>query len=67
MAKKALGKGLGALIKPVANSKVAASDPQNSIKEVTISQIMPSALNPRKDFTTDEINELKRRHHIMIE
>lgn len=59
MAKRALGKGLGALIKPTpeAQQKSVTENGEN-VEYVSVSKIVPSPLNPRKEFTSDEIKEL---------
>jgi ParB family chromosome partitioning protein len=57
MGKVVLGKGLGALIsvnKPV----VHAIDPGERIESVALSEIVPSPLQPRKSFRTDQLQEL---------
>lgn len=64
MAKKALGKGLGALIKG-ANSD-SAPDPRvellpgESVTQLAIDDIVPSPLQPRKRFSDESLDELKR-------
>jgi ParB family chromosome partitioning protein len=57
MGKVVLGKGLGALIsvnKPV----VHTTDPGERIESVALSEIVPSPLQPRKSFRTDQLQEL---------
>lgn len=61
MAKTGLGKGLGALISsarpaPVAASRVADSTEQ--IHRVSLSSVVPSPLQPRKDFAHEALQEL---------
>jgi len=64
MAKRALGKGLGALIKG-ANSDSnpdPAVDlrPGESVTEVALDEIVPSPLQPRKQFNEENLEELKQ-------
>jgi ParB family chromosome partitioning protein len=57
MAKVVLGKGLGALIsasKPVAHT----IEPGERIERIALSEIVPSPLQPRKSFRTDQLQEL---------
>ena len=66
MAKKALGKGLGALIKPTPQQESIKDG--EAVQHLAISDIQPSPLNPRKEFTQDEIAELAdsiRQHGII--
>lgn len=64
MAKKALGKGLGALIKKQSEAPVtAASKPVQevdgqSVINVSLDQVIPSPLQPRKQFSESQIEEL---------
>lgn len=78
MAKKALGKGLGALIKKQDNNlhKPAPSnksstpiDTQNEVLRVPIDRVVPSPLQPRKHFTEGNIDELLEsiRQHGVIQ
>ncbi len=60
MARKALGKGLGALIgeqatKPATTNSGTSGE---SVTEVSVSQIVPSALQPRKNFREHDLEEL---------
>lgn len=78
MAKQALGKGLGALIsgaaaKPVA-PKIATATTANSkhdgelVHKVLLDQVVPSPLQPRKEFQDEQLQELKdsiREHGII--
>ncbi len=61
MAKKALGKGLGALIKPQtptpSSNKEAAQQTTNI--QVPIESVVPSPLQPRKHFPQSQLDELK--------
>ncbi len=77
MAKKALGKGLGALIKqqdstlnkPALNpSPSAPGTAENEVRRVNIDSVVPSPLQPRKHFTEGNIDELLesiRQHGII--
>lgn len=62
MAKQALGKGLGALIKATktateADAKVELR-PGESVQKVTLDQVVPSPLQPRKRFSEGQLDEL---------
>lgn len=72
MAKQALGKGLGALIrKQVSNSSNSSDDSQEGLgrpREVPIDKITPSPLQPRTHFVEsplDELVESIRQHGII--
>jgi ParB family chromosome partitioning protein len=72
MAKSALGKGLGALIgtrPPMTRpDSDANADPSEKIRTVSLSNITPSALQPRKEFEPDALRELVdsiRQHGII--
>lgn len=60
MARKALGKGLGALIGEQAAKATAPArrDSGESVIEVPLDQIVPSALQPRKTFREQDLEEL---------
>jgi ParB family chromosome partitioning protein len=69
MAKSGLGKGLGALIgarpAPVRSDD---TDSRENIHQVSLASIVPSALQPRKDFAPDALRELVdsiRQHGIL--
>ena len=69
MAKSGLGKGLGALIgaRPAA-VRVEDIDPRENIHQVSLASIVPSGLQPRKDFAPDALQELVdsiRQHGII--
>src|SRR6266581_9273304 len=69
MAKSGLGKGLGALIgaRPVSLG-VEDVDPRENIHQVSLASIVPSGLQPRKDFAPDALQELVdsiRQHGII--
>jgi ParB family chromosome partitioning protein len=57
MAKVVLGKGLGALI---SNNKPAAQAPEpwERVERVALSEIVPSPLQPRKAFPSEQLQEL---------
>ena len=68
MAKSALGKGLGALIG--ASSAGARLDPQpgENVQQVSLAGIVPSPLQPRKEFDREALQELidsVRQHGII--
>src|SRR5205085_3011238 len=71
MAKSALGKGLGALIgarpvTPRSDGDTAASS--DKIRTIALSNIIPSPLQPRKEFARDALQELVdsiRQHGII--
>jgi ParB family chromosome partitioning protein len=76
MAKAALGKGLGALISaPSAVSGVsrlpalAQPAPGDVVNRVTLDQIVPSPLQPRKEFQPEQLTELMEsiREHGIIQ
>ncbi len=55
MEKKALGKGLSALI-PIKEPEISA--PQSGVLEIPISQIRTNKYQPRTDFKQDKLNDL---------
>lgn len=61
MAKKALGKGLGALIKqqPGTKDDLPDQDAQPADSYVPINNVVPSPLQPRKHFAQGQLDELK--------
>lgn len=70
MAKKALGKGLGALIKQQPSSVDGAKDNNGSQANAhtSIENIVPSPLQPRKHFSKEQLEELVdsiRQHGII--
>ncbi len=77
MAKKALGKGLGALIKQQDNTlnkpalsatNTSPGTAENEVRRVQIETVIPSPLQPRKHFTEGNIDELLesiRQHGII--
>jgi ParB family chromosome partitioning protein len=68
MAKTGLGKGLGALIGPRPTPMREDVDPREKIHQVSLMNIVPSPLQPRKDFAADALQELVdsiRQHGII--
>lgn len=76
MAKQALGKGLGALISksagaPAAGNAVPAPiplEPGEMVKKVPLGEVVPSPLQPRKEFAPEQLSELMdsiREHGII--
>jgi ParB family transcriptional regulator, chromosome partitioning protein len=76
IAKPALGKGLGALIgrpagvpaAPVPQAQAAAVPPGEAVRRVPLADVVPSPLQPRKDFAGDQLTELMdsiREHGII--
>jgi ParB family chromosome partitioning protein len=59
MAKSALGKGLGALIgtRPLTRA-VGEAAPADMVRTVALTNIVPSPLQPRKEFAPDALREL---------
>ncbi len=53
-----LGRGLASLIGETANQQAAPLPPEGEQRMVSISEISPSALNPRQSFREDELEEL---------
>ncbi|HZC35406.1 MAG TPA: ParB/RepB/Spo0J family partition protein [Chthoniobacterales bacterium] len=66
MAKVVLGKGLGALIN---TSKSPSLDPGDRVERIALAEIVPSPLQPRKDFRSDQLQELVNsiREHGIIQ
>lgn len=68
MAKKVLGKGLGALIKSKSGSSSDSATPDTrvellpgeSVLKVALADIVPSPLQPRKRFSDEQLSELKQ-------
>jgi ParB family chromosome partitioning protein len=68
MAKSGLGKGLGALISGRPALAPMAADSEERIREVELTRIVPSPLQPRKDFSEEALTELVdsiRQHGII--
>src|SRR5260221_11185829 len=55
MAKVVLGKGLGALIN---TPKPPSLEPGDRVERIALEEIGPSPLQPRKDFRSDQLQEL---------
>lgn len=76
MAKQALGKGLGALISKSAGAPAAGNavpspiplEPGEMVKKVPLGEVVPSPLQPRKEFAPEQLSELMdsiREHGII--
>jgi ParB family chromosome partitioning protein len=68
MAKSALGKGLSALISARPAPIRLEAEPGEKIQQVDLSRIVPSSLQPRKDFAREALTELVesiRQHGII--
>src|SRR5260221_14099291 len=55
MAKVVLGKGLGALIN---TPKPPSLEPGDRVERIALAEIVPSPLQPRKDFRSDQLARL---------
>ncbi len=59
MARSGLGKGLGALIgAPSVATRADAGEPGERVHLINLANIIPSALQPRKDFAREALQEL---------
>jgi ParB family chromosome partitioning protein len=77
MAKAALGKGLGALIGKPAEGASAANfvpfapqpAPGEAVRKVSLGEVVPSPLQPRKEFAPEQLSELMEsiREHGIIQ
>src|SRR5438067_6301801 len=69
MAKSALGKGLSALISARSAPIRLEAERGEKIQQVDLSRIVPSPLQPRKDFARDALAELDEsiRQHVIIQ
>jgi ParB family chromosome partitioning protein len=69
MARSGLGKGLGALIgTPSVATRPEAGEPGERVHQINLATIVPSALQPRKDFAREALQELVdsiRQHGII--
>ena len=68
MPKTGLGKGLGALISARPPAAQATVDPREKIHQISLESIVPSGLQPRKNFAPDALQELVdsiRQHGII--
>ena len=61
MAKSALGKGLSALISTRPPAIRLEAEPGDKVHQASLSNIVPSPLQPRKDFARDALNEWSSR------
>jgi ParB family chromosome partitioning protein len=58
MAKVALGKGLGALINPRVASPTPVAEVGERVQQISLSQIIPTPLQPRTEFRGERLQEL---------
>src|SRR5919201_1117237 len=59
MARSGLGKGLGALIgTPSTATRADTGEPGERVLQLNLATIVPSALQPRKDFASEALKEL---------
>src|SRR5688572_31426325 len=68
MAKSALGKGLSALISNRPPGIRLEAEPGEKVRQVSVASVVPSPLQPRKDFARESLNELVesiRQHGII--
>jgi ParB family chromosome partitioning protein len=71
MAKTVLGKGLDALIgsrPPAVRPAAAPAEPGEQVRQVRLTEIVPSPLQPRKEFEPEQLSELVdsiRQHGII--
>ena len=69
MARSGLGKGLGALIgAPSVATRPEAGQPGERVHQINLATVVPSALQPRKDFAREALQELVdsiRQHGII--
>src|SRR2546421_8771258 len=69
MARSGLGKGLGALIgTPSVATRPETGEPGERVHQINLVTIVPSALQPRKDFAREALQELVdsiRQHGII--
>src|ERR1700730_10276311 len=68
MAKSGLGKGLGALISARPVPVAPDAEEREQIHQVSLESIVPSSLQPRKDFGSEALQELVdsiRQHGII--
>src|SRR6266704_4205160 len=69
MARSGLGKGLGALIgTPAVAERMDVGESGERVHQISLASIMPSALQPRKDFRREALQELVdsiRKHGII--
>ena len=68
MAKSGLGKGLSALISNRPPTIRLEAEPGEKVRQVSVASVVPSPLQPRKDFAREPLNELVesiRQHGII--
>ncbi len=68
MAKSALGKGLSALINTRPPPMRLEAEPGEKVRQVSVANVVPSPLQPRKEFARETMNELVesiRQHGII--
>jgi ParB family chromosome partitioning protein len=68
MAKSALGKGLSALINTRPPALRLEAEPGEKVRQVSVTSVVPSPLQPRKEFARESLNELVesiRQHGII--
>src|SRR6184192_552222 len=58
MARSGLGKGLGALIGTPAVASRADAESGERVHQINLANIVPSAMQPRKDFAREALQEL---------
>jgi ParB family chromosome partitioning protein len=58
MAKSGLGKGLGALISATPALRSVEAEPGERVQPVSLTNIIPSPLQPRREFDRDSLEEL---------
>lgn len=70
MAKRALGRGIGAILEDVEEAyRQGISDSSEYIKEIEISKILPNPFQPRTHFDQDALKELSESisHHGLLQ
>jgi ParB family chromosome partitioning protein len=58
MAKSGLGKGLGALISAAPSLRPADPDAGETVRQISLADIVPSPLQPRREFAREALEEL---------
>jgi ParB family transcriptional regulator, chromosome partitioning protein len=58
MAKSGLGKGLGALISAAPSLRPADPDAGETVQQISLADIVPSPLQPRREFAREALEEL---------
>lgn len=70
MAKRALGRGFSTLVTPVASQQnMLAANAQDQVLQVGLGEVVPSPLQPRRQFTEEQLAELVEsiREHGIIQ